>query len=183
MKNLDRVNTKKPSSRKQHGARPDLAGEHVISDIGQIIGLIAFLTVWILDSFIFHFSDFLSNYVPWWVLILIAIPIWTFAVYLAYNGMKMIFGGEPKEPSVISNGVFRITRHPIYLGSVLTYVGLIISTLSLFSLVILSLISLFYNYIASFEEKLLLEKFGNKYREYQRLVPKWGIRFVKESKQ
>ncbi|MBN2155316.1 MAG: isoprenylcysteine carboxylmethyltransferase family protein [Candidatus Lokiarchaeota archaeon] len=178
MKDSIKEKSKPQNQKKMHAHRPDLTGEHKISDIGQIIGLVSFLTVWILDSFIFHFSDFLSRYVPWWVLILIATPIWFTGGILAYKGMTAVFGGGPKEPVIISKGVFKISRHPIYLASLLVYIGWIISTLSLASIIILLLLILFYNYIANYEEKILIEKFGDLYRDYQQQVPKWGIRIL-----
>ncbi|MHA1112460.1 MAG: methyltransferase family protein [Promethearchaeota archaeon] len=165
---------------KHHERRPELAGEHKLADIGQIVCLVSFLVVWILDSFIFQYSNFFSQFVPWWVLMLIATPIWCFAGYLAYNGMKSVFGKPQEKPGVISEGVFKISRHPIYLGAILVYVGWIVSTLSLLSLGVFALIILFYNCVANFEEKLLLEKFGVQYEEYQQEVPKWGIRLIKK---
>ena len=49
--------------RKSHQHRSDLTGEHVFSDIGQLILLVIFLTVWIADSFVFKYSTFLTKYV------------------------------------------------------------------------------------------------------------------------
>ncbi len=73
---------------KHHEERLDLAGEHQLTDIGQIISFISFLVIWILDSFIFQYSNFLSQYVPWWVLLIIASPIWCFAGYIAFCRAK-----------------------------------------------------------------------------------------------
>jgi protein-S-isoprenylcysteine O-methyltransferase Ste14 len=165
---------------KTHAGRSDLAGEHKLSDIGQLISLVSFLLVWVLDSFIFHFSDFLSTYIQWWILILIATPFWIIAGILSYMGMKTVFGTPQETPKVISEGVFKFTRHPIYLGSMLVYVGLIITTLSLISLGLFLLIMLFYNCVANYEEKLLLNKFSEKYIQYQQQVPKWGIRIIRK---
>jgi protein-S-isoprenylcysteine O-methyltransferase Ste14 len=172
---INNANSKKSLSQK---TRSRHTWERKIIDVGQVIGIMVFLIVWMLDSFVFHISDFLSKYVPWWILILIATPIWIFAVYLRLNGMKAVFGGRSKEPILITTGVFHITRHPNYLSLLLVYTGLIISTLSLISFVLFFLSSLYYNFIANYEEKYLLETFGDKYREYQRLVPKWGIRII-----
>ncbi len=91
-----------------------------------------------------------------------------------------MFGTPQEEPRVISSSVFKISRHPIYLGAILVYVGMILLTLSLLSVGIFILIILFYNCVANFEEKLLLEKFGKDYEQYIRDVPKWGIRIIKK---
>jgi protein-S-isoprenylcysteine O-methyltransferase Ste14 len=64
------------------------------------------------------------------------------------------------------------------LGSILVYLGLTVSTASLFCLALLVVIFLFYNYIAGYEEKLLETKFGDAYIEYKKKTGKWipGIR-------
>lgn len=48
-----------------------------------------------------------------------------------------------------------------------------ISTLSLVSLAVGIGIFVFYDFIASYEERRLLEMFGPEYRDYQGRVPKW----------
>ena len=173
---INHANSKEPD--KSQKAQSPHIWEKMIINIGQIIGIIAFLIVWMFDSFVFHFSDFLSKYVPWWILIIIAIPIWTLAVYLRLSGMKAVFGSRSKKPILITKGAFKITRHPNYLSLLLVYMGLIISTLSLISLIVFFISFLYYNFVANHEEKYLLETFGDKYEEYQRLVPKWGIKII-----
>ena len=49
---------------KRHENREDLAGEHIWGDAGQIILLLIFLVIWVIDSFVLTYSTFLSNYVP-----------------------------------------------------------------------------------------------------------------------
>lgn len=173
---INLANSKEPLSNNAQKARSRHTWEKRILNIGQIIAIMVFIIIWMSDSFVLHFSDFLSKYVPWWILILIATPFWIFAVYFRVNGMKVVFRGRSKEPILITTGVFHITRHPNYLSLLLFYIGLIISTLSLISLVLFLLSFLYYNFIANFEEKYLIETFGDRYREYQRSVPKWGIR-------
>ena len=80
-------------------------------------------------------------------------------------------GGGPE--SVRTSGVFRYVRHPLYLGALLFYLGLTIATCSLVSFVLLVVIFLFYNYIAGYEEKLMLRRFGDEYRDYMEKTGKW----------
>lgn len=70
-------------------------------------------------------------------------------------------------------GAFRYVRHPLYLASLLTYLGLIISTASLISLVLLIGIFIFYDYVCNYEEVLLRMKFGEEYRQYKTATDKW----------
>jgi protein-S-isoprenylcysteine O-methyltransferase Ste14 len=61
----------------------------------------------------------------------------------------------------------------LYLAAILFYLGLAISTASLFSLALLLIIFLFYNYIASYEERLMEIKFGEDYMTYKKTTGKW----------
>jgi len=73
----------------------------------------------------------------------------------------------------MATGAFRYVRHPLYLASILFYLGLSISTGSLISLALLAVMCIFYNYIAGYEEKLLEKKFGEGYIRYKKRTGKW----------
>jgi len=163
-------------STKKHEGHPHLTGEHKYGDRGQLFLFFLFLGIWILDSFVFHYSNFLMNIVPDYVR-LAAAGISLFAAwYLARGGMKAVFGTQREKPEVISEGVFRIVRHPIYTGALLFYLTAILSTLSLISGAFWLLIIGFYIYISRYEEGILAETFGNDYLEYKK---KTGMLFPK----
>jgi hypothetical protein len=63
----------------------------------------------------------------------------------------------------------------------LFYLGLAVSTASIFSLAFFVVIFVFHNYIASYEERLLDERFGEEYRKYKRRTGKWVPRIGKGS--
>jgi protein-S-isoprenylcysteine O-methyltransferase Ste14 len=156
-----------------HGDRNDLAGEHVWGDAGQIILFLIFLVVWIGDSFVFRYSTLLSNYISFYLRLPIALVILSGSAYFARSGHRMIFD-ENREPStVIRKGVFNRVRHPIYLGSLLFYVGLSVLTLSIISFAVWIGIIAFYHIISRYEEKLLLDTFGAEYEQYISEVPMW----------
>ena len=155
----------------RHENRPDLAGEYKYGDAGQLVLAVIFLIVWILDSFVFKYSTFLNDHIEWYAMIIPGIIILTGAGYLAKAGLKSVFGETRETPQVITKGVFSVVRHPIYLGSILTYLGLIVMTLSLISVIVWILAIIFYYYISLHEEKLLLAKYGTKYEEYMKKVP------------
>jgi len=156
---------------KKHPGRPDLVGEHPLGDILQVIFIVIFLTVWIADSFIWHFSDFPGKEVSVWLRIIagvaIAIPAW----FLMRGGLRTVFGTPREKPQVFSTGVFSLVRHPIYLGSILFHLALVVFTLSLASAGLWLIIAGFYRYLSRYEEKALSEQFGEEYEQYKKKVP------------
>lgn len=77
---------------------------------------------------------------------------------------------------IISNGPYRLIRHPTYAGSLLTLVGLGLASRTWGgTLVIAALFGLVYNYRISVEEKALKAEFGQEYVDYagktKRLIP------------
>ena len=147
-------------------------GEHPLGDAGQLILLGLFLIVWIGDSFFLRQSTFLSGYIPLYIRLVILALALTAAAYLFMSGHVVVSHGQ-RPTVVVSTGAFCYVRHPLYLASILSYLGLAISTASVLSLAFLAVIIIFYNTIASYEEKLLDEKFGESYRSYKKRTGKW----------
>ncbi len=73
-----------------------------------------------------------------------------------------------------TNGPYRLARHPIYVGNLLAEIGLGLA-LACWPLVAYTVVLSFpvWNYRASVEEVLLIEHFGEQYREYSRKVGRW----------
>ena len=72
-------------------------------------------------------------------------------------------------------GVYSLVRHPMYLGVMLVYLGLIISTVSISSLLILVGIFYVYDRIADYEENQIRETIGEKYINYSEKTRRWLI--------
>ena len=147
-------------------------GEHPFGDSGQLILLIFFLLIWVVDSFLLQISTFLSDYISLYIRLVISGFILVIAVYLIRSG-HVVVSHEQRPSCVVSTGAFRYVRHPLYLGSIMFYLGLSVSTASLFALVLVVVIFLFYNHIASFEEKLLEDRFPEEYTNYKKRTRRW----------
>ncbi len=83
---------------------------------------------------------------------------------------------EPWRPTtaIISTGVYRFSRNPIYLGMSMLQLGLAISGGSLGALVTLALAILFIQfYVIAREERYLEAKFGAVYTDYKNRVRRW----------
>ena len=146
-------------------------GEYPYGDIGQLLLLVVFAVVWVTDSFFLNATTFLSSYVPDYIrhIVLVVLVIMAFSLFL--SSRVVIRGERPSE--VVSDRAFRYVRHPMYLAAILGYFAAAFSSLSLASLTLLVPIFIFYNYIATYEERLLEAKFGEKYKEYERKTGKW----------
>jgi protein-S-isoprenylcysteine O-methyltransferase Ste14 len=147
-------------------------GEHPFGDAGQLILLVLFLILWIADSFFLRMSTFLSDHLPLYIrLAFLGLALAT-AAYLSMSGHDKICR-QQRGTKVISDGAFRYVRHPLYSACLLFYLSLAVSTASIFSLVFFMVILVFYNYLASYEERLLGEKFGKEYKKYKTRTGKW----------
>jgi protein-S-isoprenylcysteine O-methyltransferase Ste14 len=159
-------------TKKLHG-RDDLSGEHRVGDIGQMTLAIIFFAVWVTDSFFAHYSTMLDPYIPVTVKIPLAVIVLILSAFLAGQGMYIVFIKKRQQPGVIRNGVFGFLRHPIYFSEVLLYLGLLLLHTSLAAIFIWIIIIFFLYYISRYEEKLLLLRFGDEYRQYMKDVGMW----------
>ena len=155
-------------------------GEHPFGDSGQLILLVLFLLIWVVDSFLLRISTFLSDYISLYIRLVILGLLLVTVAYLIRSG-HVVVKHEQRPSGVVSTGAFRYVRHPLYLGSIMFYLGLTVSTASLFSLVLVVLIFFFYNYIAKYEEKLLENQFNEEYRDYKKRTGKWVPMIGRES--
>jgi len=147
-------------------------GEHPFGDSGQLILLVLFLIIWVVDSFFLGISTVFTDYISLYIRLVILSVILLFALYLIRSVHVIVSHGQ-RPSGVVSTGAFQYVRHPLYLGSIMFYFGLAVSTASLFSLVLVALIFFFYNYIANYEENLLEDRFPEEYRNYKKQTGKW----------
>ena len=87
--------------------------------------------------------------------------------------------GQPTDPghatgTIVSTGVFSVSRNPIYLGAACFMLGVALAFNLPWILVLLlpALVACHYNLIAP-EERYLAAKFGQEYRAYLASVPRW----------
>jgi protein-S-isoprenylcysteine O-methyltransferase Ste14 len=115
----------------------------------------------------------LNAIVPAELRIPLGIILLILSLYLSKTGLVIVFGEKREKPEVIRKGVFNLVRHPIYLGELLLYAGLLMFSISLAAAAIWFLAIIFLHYISRHEEKLLIKRFGEEYRLYMKDVPMW----------
>ena len=163
----------KRHTRQEYSQRADLAGEHRIGDIGQMTFALVFSITWGVDTFFLEKTTWLNQWVPLWVRIPLGVLSLVLAGYLARTGLSIVFGEVRERPGVIRKSVFGLMRHPIYTGELLLYLGLLFLSLSAAAAAIGLMIVVFLYLISRYEEKLLLQKYGDDYRRYMQEVPMW----------
>ena len=167
---------------KRHENRKDLAGEHKYGDTGQIAIAFIFAITWMCDTFILQYTTFLNKNVPNSFRLSLGIVFIILSAFLASKGLFIVFGKKRQDPGVIRKSVFGVIRHPIYLSEILLYFGLLMLSLSIAAALILGIAILFLHYIAKYEEKLCLVRYGEEYKQYMHDVPMWIPRFWKRQK-
>ena len=73
---------------------------------------------------------------------------------------------------LIKHGIYKHIRHPAYLGTVLFSIGIPLIFSSLYGFLLMLALFPSYLYRIRIEESVLLEEFGDKYREYMKKTKK-----------
>lgn len=114
--------------------------------------------------------------------------------FIRFSGITLIMGGvvmavwgsrafykadTPVKPfetttTLVTHGLYRFTRNPMYLGMVLTLLGTGFLLGSLTPLLVIPIfVWLINNVFIKAEEKMLEELFGDEYLEYKKKVGRW----------
>lgn len=148
-----------------------------ISWIFTATGMIGVPLIGILDLetlAYFHWSRFLIGGLV--ILIGGSFASWGTLTLSAYQS----FGLKGK---VVTAGPYRFTRNPQYVGFILLYGGVILSTSSIMALVAGAIVELVFVILPFAEEPWLREQYGKSYEEYHKSVPRFiGLRTLKSVK-
>ena len=80
---------------------------------------------------------------------------------------------EPTD-ALVTTGLFRLSRNPIYIGLITVYFGLCLMLTTLWGLLLLPvLVAVLHKGVVLREEEFLERKFGDAYRTYKAKVPRW----------
>jgi protein-S-isoprenylcysteine O-methyltransferase Ste14 len=140
--------------------------------------LILFFVVWGLDAFILNYSTVLVACVPFFLRLFLASLALSVGGYLAMKAHRVVFNDQP---TLIDIGVYAWVRHPMYLGILLVCLGCLLAVPSILALTIWIAFFLIYNKMTTYEETDLKRILGEKYAAYQKRVPKWFPRLVRQS--
>lgn len=75
---------------------------------------------------------------------------------------------------MIRKGIYGFSRHPLYLSTILVYLGTAIASTSWLFLAVTLILIIGCHLEALLEEKVCVEKYGDAYRSYMQEVPRWA---------
>lgn len=83
-----------------------------------------------------------------------------------------------QKSNIITSGIYGIVRHPVYSGTVIAVLGWTILLKSTISILYFPFLFLLYFLITVFEERILIEEYGEEYTNYRKKVTKRLIPFI-----
>ena len=108
------------------------------------------------------------------ILLIVIGQIPNFWVFFIFRKLKTTIKYYEMPKKLVTSGLFRISRNPIYLGMTLTLLGVAIFLGSFITLIFpVIFIILTDKLIIPIEERNLEKKFGKKYLQYKMKVGRW----------
>jgi len=96
--------------------------------------------------------------------------------------MTVVYLYFPEESEVVDHEIYSVLRHPAYFGGTLLTVAALVFRFSVYSIALSIIAYLVFRLQARREEKELVDRFGDSYREYMKRVPALHVRFRDASK-
>ncbi len=134
---------------------------------------IIFAIVSILDGQVLNWSTQLNNIVPLIVRIILCIKFVIMALILIQISHNTLFKDKKVPDKLLTDGIFKYVRNPMYLGILLIYIAVICFSISLISIGVFIVIFIVYDKMVKIEESILEEIFGNEFLEYKKKVSRW----------
>lgn len=92
---------------------------------------------------------------------------------LGFTAVTITFVSTQIEKEPLASGLYRFSRHPMYITQLVMFIGVGIACASWVFLLFAIVYSMFSFIYATTEERHCLEKYGDAYREYIKRTPKW----------
>jgi protein-S-isoprenylcysteine O-methyltransferase Ste14 len=137
------------------------------------VTLLVVLSAWLIHSLLGPWLTILSMPVLGGTLVVLGFSFMMWARILFTFRQTTLFVGQPSS-QLVCDGPFRFSRNPMYVGVVVSLVGLAlwVGTWPFYLAVLVTVLILNYLHIPR-EERLLHEVFGEQYRVYCMEVRRW----------
>ena len=96
--------------------------------------------------------------------------------FFGLDYMVVLYLYFPEESKIQQNELYSVLRHPTYAGAILICLGGAFFTFTLSSLAVFAIfLAGFYIHITLIEERELMQRFGESYRNYRKKVPAFFV--------
>ena len=140
---------------------------------GKLAGYITWIILLLLLNNINVIEVYTLVYNKYIAFITLALGLITFIISLMYLGSSTRLGLPTDNTELKTNGIYRLSRNPMYLGFNLLTISSIIYTLNIV-IIILGIYSIIiYHLIILGEEKYLSARFGDAFKMYKETVRRY----------
>lgn len=156
--------------------RQGLGSEHPLCDRIQLVMLILFFVSLALDSLsliTLGYSTVVFEIFSFPPLLVGTIVLLFLGLCLVSESHKAVLDRGGSQHGLVDSGVYAIVRHPMYLGTLLFCLSFLFISFSLLSAGVWVAFFIFYDRMATYEERSLVQILGQEYVEYQKRVAKW----------
>lgn len=107
------------------------------------------------------------------IVLLVAALLWVLIAQIQMGDSWRIGIDEKSKSPLVQNGLFGVSRNPIFLGMLIMLIGMLLILPTAATLVITVLGFVLIHVQVRLEEAFLLEKYGQDYRSYEKRVRRW----------
>jgi protein-S-isoprenylcysteine O-methyltransferase Ste14 len=138
-----------------------------------------FVVGWALDRYVYHLAPpsnpaFDRIMMGVGAILLLAGLALAFSGIVTFRRLKTTIVPNRDASRLVIAGPYKFTRNPMYSGLTIAYLGLSVSLLTAWAVLLLPLVLLvLYRFVIAREERYLTAAFGDQYRAYQAQVGRW----------
>lgn len=115
---------------------------------------------------------------PLFLKIQIKPPLFFIALFIYILGIIVLIiatvnFAKPEQSGINTNGIYKISRNPMYIGYFLYFSGCVLLTYSMLLLIFLLIFQISAHWIILSEERWCINKFGTKYIDYMNKVNRY----------
>ena len=137
-----------------------------------VVGSYAFKNEWYEYLLPFWYLEYPALQKIGWIFLIVSLILVWFSQSKMANSLRIGID-EDNSTKLVTNGMFSISRNPIFLGIMIANIGLFLTIPNAFTLLIVSLSTISVNTQIRLEEDFLKREFGNEYIEYAGKVRRW----------
>jgi protein-S-isoprenylcysteine O-methyltransferase Ste14 len=137
-----------------------------------VVGIYAFKNEWYEYLLPFWYLEYSVLQKIGWIFLVVSLILVWFSQSKMANSWRIGID-EDNSTKLVTNGMFSISRNPIFSGIMIANIGLFLTIPNAFTLLIVSLSTISVNTQIRLEEDFLKREFGNEYIEYAGKVRRW----------